>query len=329
VRGVQKVLGNYWVRRVIALVATALVASVVIFFIMRTLPGDIADLLPGDVVTTPEVKEAIREELGLNDPIILQYGRWLGSMVSGGFGGDSLLSGQPIGDQIARQLPVTLLLAIYVIGLSVAVAVSLGILAALKHDRWPDAAVRVFFLPGQGLPNFWLALLMLLGLVLIFRRSPPLVYSHPWDDLGNHLQMMALPVALLTWEYGSHIMRVTRSSVLSAMQEDYIIAARARGLSEREIVTGHALPAAAAPIITVMGLQFGALLGGVMIIESIFGLPGLGRGLVDAALERDFPVVQSYVTLLVVAVLVLNLVIDLLYRAVDPRISYERQPVVA
>jgi peptide/nickel transport system permease protein len=177
------------------------------------------------------------------------------------------------------------------------------------------------------LPNFWMALLLLLGLALVFKWSPPLIYSLPWDNLGNHLQMIALPVLLLVWEYGSHIMRVTRAGVLAAMQEEYIVAARARGLSERQIVVRHALPAAAAPIVTVMGLQFGVLLGGTLIMESIFGLPGLGRGLVDAALARDFPVVQSYVTLLVFAVLAVNLMIDLLYRAIDPRISFSRLQV--
>ena len=324
---IRRLAGNYWVRRIGGFLATALLASIIVFVVMRMLPGDIADLIAGDVVTSPEVKEALREQLGLNDPIITQYGRWLGSMVTGGFGGESLFSGRPIGDLIARQLPVTLLITLYTVILSLAISVPLGILAALKQNRWPDVIARFLILPGQVLPNFWLALLLLLGLVLAFRWSPPLVYSHPWENAGNHLQMIALPVLLLVWEYGSHIMRVTRSGVLAAMQEDHIIAARARGLSERQIVTRHALPAAAAPIITVLGLQFGMLLGGTLILESIFGLPGMGRGLVDAALARDFPVVQSYVTLLVLAVLGINLILDVIYKTVDPRVSFSPQQV--
>lgn len=309
------------VRRVAVFLLTVLFASVIVFALMRLLPGDAADLIPGDVVTSPEVKEALREQLGLNDPLAVQYGRWLGSLLTGDFGGESLISGQPIGDMISRQFPVTLLLTLYAVILSAVVSVPLGIGAALKRNRWPDFLARFLSLPGQVLPNFWLALLALLGLVLLFRWSPPLVYSHPWDNLGNHIQMVAIPLLLLTWEYGSHLLRVTRASVLSVMAEDYITAARAHGLSEPQIVTRHALRASAMPIITVMGLQFSVLIGGVMILESIFGLPGLGRGLVDAALARDFPVVQTYVTLLVILVLMVNLVIDLLYRVIDPRLA--------
>ncbi len=317
----EGLLKNFWPRRIALFLLTAFIASIIVFLVMRVLPGDVADLIAGDVVVSPEVKEALREQLGLNDPLVVQYGRWLLSMLTGGFGGESMVTGRPIGDQLARQLPVTMLLAGYTMILAIILAVPLGLLAALKHNRWQDVLVRIAVLPSQALPNFWLALLMLLGLVIVFRWSPPLVYSHPWQDLGNHVQMVALPVLLLAWEYGSHITRVTRSSVLSAMQEDYIVSARARGLSGRQVVIKHALPAAAAPIITVMGLQLSALLGGTLILESVFGLPGIGRGLIDAALARDFPVVQTYVTLMVVAVLAVNLTIDLIYRTADPRIS--------
>jgi peptide/nickel transport system permease protein len=226
---------------------------------------------------------------------------------------------------LARQLPVTLLVTFYTVLLSFLISVPMGILAALKRNRWQDYLVRFFTLPGQALPDFWLALLLLLGLLLIFQWSPPLVYTHPWQDIGNHIQIVILPVLLLVWAYSSHISRVTRASILGALQEDYFTAARARGLSEWRIVWKHGLRAAAAPIITVMGLQFSTLLGGVLILESIFGLPGIGRGLVDAALSRDFLVVQSYVTLLVFAVLLINLLADMACRAANPRVSFARQ----
>ena len=304
---------------------TLLLASIVIFIAMRILPGDIVDLIAGDVATIPEVKEALREELGLNDPMISQYGKWLWGMSTGDFGGRSLLSGQPVGALLIRQFPVTLLLTFYTVILSSIVSIPLGILAALKRNRWQDYLVRLLAMPGQALPDFWLALLLLLGLLLVFQWSPPLVYTHPWENFGNHSQMVILPVLLLVWGYSSHIVRVTRASILAAMQEDYIAAARAKGLSERQIIIRHTLRAGAAPIITVMGVQFGALLGGVLILESVFGLPGFGRGLVEAALSRDFLVVQSYVTVLVFAVLTINLIVDLIYRAVDPRISFAQQ----
>jgi peptide/nickel transport system permease protein len=292
---------------------------------MRVLPGDIVDVISGDVITSPEVKEALREEIGLNDPLVTQYGRWLGSMLSGGFGGYSLLSGQPIGELLIRQLPVTLLLAFYTVVLSFLISIPMGILAALKCNRWQDYIVRLVSLPGQALPDFWLALLLILGFLLLFQWSPPLVYSHPWQDFGNHIQMVILPVLLLVWAYSSHIVRVTRASILGTMQEDYFTAAYAQGFSEWRIVWKHSLRAAAAPVITVMGLQLSTLLGGVIILESVFGLPGIGRGLVDAALSRDFLVVQSYVTMMVFIVLLINLLIDLGYKAADPRVYFTRQ----
>lgn len=321
----RRTLSSYLLRRVAILLLTMFLASIAVFGIMRMLPGDIAALIlsgSGEVAYSVETWEALREELGLNDPLILQYGRWLWSMVSGDFGGQSLLYGQPIQTLVARQLPVTLSLTLYTVALSLIVSVPLGVLAALKWNRWQDYLVRFVVLPGQALPNFWIALLLLLGLMFIFRWSPPIVYTHLWQNPWNHLQMLILPVLLLTWEYSSHIVRVTRSSILDTMGEDYIRTARAKGLSQRQVTIKHALRTALAPIVTVLGLQFGVLLGGTLILESIFGLPGLGRGLIQAALARDYPVVQSFVTLLVFAILSVNLIVDLIYRVVDPRISF-------
>jgi len=318
-------LNNYLLWRLSTLLFTMFLASVAVFSIMRILPGDIAALTlsgGGEVAYSIEVWEALREEWGLNDSLILQYGRWLWSMVNGDFGGQSLLYGQPIQTLVARQLPVTLSLTLYTVALSLLVSVPLGILAALKWNRWQDYMVRLATLPGQALPNFWIALLLLLGLVFCFRWSPPIIYTHLWENLWNHFQMLILPVLLLTWGYSSHIVRVTRASILDTMQEDYIRTARAKGLSESQITIKHALRTALAPIVTVLGLQFGVLLGGTLILEYIFGLPGLGRGLIQAALARDYPVVQSFVTLLVFAILSVNLIVDLIYRAVDPRTSF-------
>ena len=321
-------LSSYLLRRVAILLFTMFLASIVVFGIMQLLPGDIAALIlsgGGEVAYSVEAWEALREELGLNDPLMLQYGRWLWSMVSGDFGGQSLFYGQPIQDLVARQLPVTLFLTLYTVALSLIVSVPLGVLAALKWNRWQDYLVRFVVFPGQALPNFWIALLLLLGLMFIFRWSPPIVYTHLWENPWNHFQMLVLPVLLLAWGYSSHIVRVTRASILDTMQEDYIRTARAKGLPESQITIKHALRTALAPIVTVLGLQFGVLLGGTLILEYIFGLPGLGRGLIQAALARDYIVVQSFVTLLVFAILSVNLIVDLIYRVVDPRISFARQ----
>ena len=316
---------SYLFSRLALIVPTALLASIVVFGIMRVLPGDVAATIlsgGGETTHSPEVREALREELGLNDHWLRQYGNWLWDMVNGQFGGDSLTDNQSIRSQIARQLPVTGLLAFYTLVASIAIWVPLGIIASWQRDKWPDYLIRFIALPGQAVPSFLLALLAILGLLLFFGWSPPIVYTGSLDDPWNHTLMVFWPVLLLTWEFGSHIVRVTRSSILETLAQPYIMVATAKGLPERAVLLGHALRNALLPVITVLGVQFGALLGGTLILESIFGLPGIGRGLVDAALARDFPVVQSLVTLLVVAMLLVNLLLDLAYALADPRVSF-------
>ena len=316
---------SYLLGRLALIVPSALLASMIVFGIMRVLPGDVAaTILSGGSETThsPEVREALREELGLNDHWLRQYGGWLWDMVNGNFGGDSLIDNQSIRFQLARQLPITGLLALYTLAASILIWVPLGIIASWQRDRWPDYFVRLIALPGQAVPSFLLALLAILGLLLLFGWSPPIVYTGPFDDPWNHALMVFWPVLLLTWEFGAHIVRVTRASMLETLSQPYIVVAQAKGLPERAVLLGHALRNALLPIITVLGVQFGALLGGTLILESIFGLPGIGRGLVDAALARDFPVVQSLVTLLVVVMLLVNLLLDLAYARADPRVSF-------
>ncbi len=316
---------SYLLGRLALIVPTALLASMIVFGIMRVLPGDVAATIlsgGGETTHSPEVREALREELGLNDHWLRQYGAWLWDMVNGNFGGDSLIDNQSIRSQLARQLPITGLLALYTLAASILIWVPLGIIASWQRDRWPDYLIRLIALPGQAVPSFLLALLAILGLLLLFGWSPPIVYTGPFDDPWNHTLMVFWPVLLLTWEFGAHIVRVTRASMLDTLSQPYIVVAQAKGLPERTVLLGHALRNALLPIITVLGVQFGALLGGTLILESIFGLPGIGRGLVDAALARDFPVVQSLVTLLVVAMLLVNLLLDLAYARADPRVSY-------
>ena len=316
---------SYLLGRLALIVPTALLASMIVFGIMRVLPGDVAATIlsgGGETTHSPEVREALREELGLNDHWLRQYGAWLWAMVNGNFGGDSLIDNQSIRSQLARQLPVTGLLALYTLAASILIWVPLGIIASWQRDRWPDYLIRLIALPGQAVPSFLLALLAILGLLLLFGWSPPIVYTGPFDDPWNHALMVFWPVLLLTWEFGAHIVRVTRASMLETLSQPYIVVAQAKGLPERAVLLSHALRNALLPIITVLGVQFGALLGGTLILESIFGLPGIGRGLIDAALARDFPVVQSLVTLLVVAMLLVNLLLDLAYARADPRVSY-------
>ena len=315
---------RYLVWRVILLIPSTLVASIIVFGIMRVLPGDVTiNILSGSGESTHslEVREALREELGLDDSLVVQYGRWLWSMVNGEFGGQSLVTKEDIRSLVARSFPVTLLLAIYTIAISVAVSVPLGVLSAVRWNAWPDFLIRIVTLVGQAVPNFWVALLILLGLVVVFRWSPPTVYTGPWENPWNHLQLMVWPVLILAWEYSSRLARVTRSSMLEVLHQNYVLMARSKGLSERTVILRHALRNALVPTVALVGLQLGTLLSGALILESVFGIPGLGRGLVQAALARDYPVVQSIVTLLVFLTLTANLLVDLLYAKLDPRIS--------
>ena len=319
-------MGRYIAWRLALIVPTVLAASIVIFVVMRVLPGDIVLVIlsgSGEAVVSPEAREALEEELGLNDPLPVQYGRWLRSMVNGGFGGRSLESRDYIRSIIGRQLPVTLLLTGYTVLLSIFVSVPLGVFAAVRSGRWPDYVIRVTTLGGLALPNLWVALLVILGLLLLYRWSPPVIYASPWSHPWAHIQMMAWPALILAWEQSSHIVRVTRSSMLTALSQEYTVTARSKGLSEKSIVWGHALPNALIPAVTMLGLQFGSLVSGALILETIFGLPGIGRGLVQAALARDYPVIQSLASLLVFLSLIVNLAVDTISTYIDPRISHD------
>ena len=317
---------SYLARRLALIVPTALLASMIVFGVLRVLPGDVAATIlsgGGESTHSPAVREALRQELGLDAPWPLQYGRWLWALVNGSFGGDSLIDGQPLRSQLARQLPVTALLALYSLALTLLLWLPLGVVAGWRRGRWPDHIARIAMLPGIAAPNFLLALLALLGLLLLLGWSPPVVYTGPLEDLWNHALMVAIPVALLSWEFGAHVLRVTRASIIETLAEPFLRTAVAKGLPERRVLLGHALPAALPPALTTLGVQFGTLLGGALILESIFGLPGVGRGLVEAALVRDFPVVQSLTTLLVAAVLLMNLALDVAHAWLDPRVSFD------
>lgn len=292
---------------------------------MRALPGDVAAAVLGGEgeALRPEVVAAIRDELGLDDPLAVQYGRWVWSLVGGELGGRSLQTGEPIAAQVGRQLPVTLHLTLYSALLAIVVSVPLGVAAARHRGRAPDVTARLLGVAGSSVPGFWVAVVALLMLVLYFRWSPPLVYAHLWHDPAQNLQIMAIPALVLAWGFGAHLTRVTRAGVLEALGQNHVFTARAKGVPPDRILVNHALRTTWIPVITVAGTQIGALLGGAVILETVFGLPGLGRGLVEAVVARDYPVVQSLSVLLVALVLLINLVIDLVYAYADPRIQYD------
>lgn len=317
---------QYILRRLVLFLPTLVLASLATFFIMRALPGDVALIILGGEANSPAALEQVeqyREALGLRDPLPVQYGRWVWSLVNGEFGGRSLVDRESIGAILARRLPVTLQLAFYALVISMAVSVPLGIVAAVYQDRWPDYLVRVVTLTGHSLPNFWMALVLLLVLSVQFAWSPPVYYKNLWEDPGLHLQKAIWPALVLAWGFSANITRITRSNMLEVLRQDFVRTARAKGLMEQVVVSKHALQNALIPVLTLSGLQLAGLLGGTVILESIFGMPGIGQGIVLAANTRDYPVIQTLAMLLVFMMLCLNLLVDLCYAAIDPRISYQ------
>ncbi|MSQ28153.1 MAG: ABC transporter permease [Dehalococcoidia bacterium] len=318
---------QYVTRRLLLFVPTLLLASIGIFLMMRVIPGDVAQVIlggdrGGDAAGSQEQLESLRRELGLSDPLPVQYAAWAWSMVNGEFGGKSLIGRDPLSEIIARRWPVTFQTAFYAIILAVVVSIPFGVIAAVRQDAWPDYLVRLMTISGTAVPNFWLALVAILVLAVAFEWTPPLRYVSLWQNPFDHLQKVALPVLVLSWGLSSNITRITRSSMLEVMRQDYIRTARSKGLQEQGVLWRHALRNALIPVITLSGLQLAGLLSGTVILENIFGLPGIGQGIVLAAMQRDLPVVQSLAMILVFTMLCLNLVIDLMYSAIDPRIKY-------
>lgn len=316
---------RYLATRLALFVPTLLIASVAIFSIMRLIPGDVADVvLSGSGESTHDVEqiERVREELGLNDSLVVQYGEWLWSLVNGDFGGKSFDSREGIASIVGRQLPVTLLLTAYALGVALFVAVPLGVLAASTQDRWPDYVARAISIAAQAVPAFVLALAVLLALLILFHWTPPIIYADPWEDLWLHLRIMVVPAMVLGFGLSGMLLRMTRASLLETLGQDYVRTARGKGLSEQIVLFRHALRNAAVPVVTAGALQAGALLSGAVVVEVVFGLPGVGRGIVDAVTSRDYPVIQSLAVLLVFLVLCINLIADTAYAALDPRIFY-------
>ena len=245
-------------------------------------------------------------------------------MVNVEFGGSSIVSREPISDIMARRLPVTLELAAWTALIAWVISIPAGVIAAVYQNRKPDYVVRFITLAGTALPNFWIALMLILVMLVLFSWTPPIFYVKIWNDPWMHMQKMIWPALILAWGYSSYLTRVTRSTMLEVLRQDYVRTARSRGLVERLVVAGHALPNAMIPVLTLGGLQLATLFSGTVVIEQVFSLPGIGQGVAQAAFERDYPVIQSLVMMLVTLMLTLNVAIDVIYAKLDPRISYAR-----
>jgi peptide/nickel transport system permease protein len=314
---------RYLARRAVWTVLAVLGVSVLIFFLVRLLPGNIVDIIAGtEGQLSKDQRAAVLKEFGLDRPLPIQYLRWIGSMLQGNFGW-SFRTGQPVAALIASRLPITIELALLAV-LGVAfVAIPLGVAASVSRSRRVRTLVQIIGVLGLSLPNFWIAILLIIGASSLFGWLPAIIYVPPWTDPWVNLQQMFLPVLSLGLGLSAVVMRMTRSSMLEVLGQDFIRVARAKGLSTRTVLLRHALRNALVPIVTVLGLQMGFLLGGVVITEQIFGLPGLGWTLLNGVYQRDYPVVQGTVMIFAVTFVLVNLLVDLLYTYLDPRIRYE------
>lgn len=304
--------------RLVTLAATTLACSALVFFLMEILPGDPAQLILG-VNAREDTLAALRAQLGLDRPVLVRYASWIGGFVTGDFGVSYTYS-VPVRELIADRLVVSLPLATMAITLSTAIAIPVGVFAAARRGRPADAATMGVAQIGVSTPNFWLGLLMILLFSVKLGWFPASGFAG-WDKgLFEGLRSLLLPALALALPQAAILARVTRSSVLETLNEDYVRTARAKGLTRRAALWGHAVPNALIPVVTIIGLQFSFLLAGTIIIENVFTLPGLGRLIFQSIAQRDLIVVEAMVTLLALAVIVVNFLVDVIYAALDPRL---------
>lgn len=310
----------FLLRRTLAVVPVMAMVAVIVFAILRLTPGDPAAIIAGDSAT-PEQLEQIRQTMGLDQPIPTQFVMWVGQLLRGDLG-VSLLSGTQVSDMILQRMGPSLALCLSTITLSVLLAVPLGVLAAWRQGRLLDRAVMAFSVMGFSVPVFVTAYVLILIFSIKLGWFPVQGYKPLSDGLLPFVQSLVLPTIALSTVYVALIARITRTSIIEVMGEDFIRTARAKGLRERAVLLGHALGNAAVPIVTIIGVGIALLISGVVVTESVFNLPGLGRLVVEAVLGRDYPVIQALILLFAFLYVLINLVVDALYTVFDPRIRY-------
>jgi peptide/nickel transport system permease protein len=310
----------YIARRVAAVIPVLLVVALIVFLMLRLTPGDPAAVIGGDSATSADLAQ-IRQSLGLDRPIAAQFFIWIGNMLAGNFG-ESFFYKRPVSMLIADRIEPTIALTISTITLATLIAVPLGTLAAYRQGSWLDRGVMAFSVLSFSVPVFVTGYCLIWLLSVKLGWFPVQGYQSIADGIGGFIHRLILPTLSLATIYIALIARMTRTSVLEVLNEDYVRTARAKGLPELKVVLGHALRNAAVPIVTVIGVGIALLIGGVVVTETVFNIPGLGRLTVDAVLARDYPTVQAVIMLFSVAYVLINLGIDLLYTVLDPRIRY-------
>jgi peptide/nickel transport system permease protein len=306
--------------RLVRLVATILVVSFVTFMMVNLLPGDpINALVPPESQNDQEFVEQLREEFGLNDPMMVRYANWLGDAVTGDLG-KSVITSQPVAGEIWRRLPITAELALVSIGFSLFIAIPLGTLSAYKQGKRVDQSISAAAQVSLSIPNFVLGLLLIYVFAMRLQWLPATGWTRLTESVSGNIKSVLLPAMSLALAEIAVYTRVVRSDMISTLQEDYILSARAKGLKDRFILFRHALRPSSLTLITVVGLNVGALIGGTVVIETLFAIPGLGKRLLDAVFQRDFLMIQGITVFVAVVYVTINTLVDIIYMLVDPRI---------
>ena len=317
---------KYIARRILLFVPTLLGVAVVIFLLLRVLPGDPAEKILagpyGEGTFTQEDVERLREQLGLDKPIHEQFASWILDLAKGDLG-YSVARGRPVADELKRQFPVSLQLGLLSIALIWSIAIPIGVLAAVRQDSWVDYVFRGIAIMGLAMPTFFVGLLVILVLSRFFNWLPPFAFTHIWDSPSTAIQQLIFPAIALGFSTAGTLLRMTRTQLLEVLGEDYIRTARSKGLSQGVVTWRHAVRNSLLPVVTIAGAQIGLIFSGTVVIERIFNIPGVGRGLLEALSTRDLLMIQTYVMYFAFIALAANLLVDLTYAWLDPRIRYD------
>jgi peptide/nickel transport system permease protein len=309
---------TYVIRRLLLAIPTLLVVMLAVFSIIRLLPGDIVRLMVAEQNYAAD-EAALRRELGLSDPLLVQFGKWTGGVLTGDLG-HSLWTKRPISTELRQRFPVSLELGVYAVIIGLLIALPVGVISAIRQDGWLDYLGRSVAIALISIPGFWLATLLLTFPLIWWGWAPPLTYKSWSDGPLEHLYYFFWPALLLGFGLSGITMRLTRNQMLEVLRQDYVRTAHAKGLTERAVIIRHALKNAMIPVITVIGLQIGLVVSGTVIFETIFSIPGIGRFYFEAITFRDYPTIQATLLFIALAIVLANLVVDLLYAVIDPRI---------
>jgi peptide/nickel transport system permease protein len=312
---------RYIVGRLLLMIPTLIGVAILTFVIMRAVPGDIVALRYAGSNVPQEIIDQERHILGLDKPMWAQFADWMSSISRFDLG-QSLWTGHSVVDEVQVRMPLSIELAVLATLFAVALAIPLGVMAAVKQDTWLDYAIRIFSIGGLAMPSFWIGIMMVLVTLTLWGWAPPLVFTSFFEDPVANLAQLVLPAIAVGYRYSAVSMRMTRSTVLEVLREDYVRTARAKGLRETLVVVRHALRNALLPVVTVVSLEFAFLIGGLVVTEQVFNLNGIGKLLVDAVAHRDYPLIQALVLLLATVFVLVNFVVDMVYVVLDPRIRY-------